>query len=175
MRSISTFCLYIKELFMKKWGVFFLVLYCIAPYSWATHLKEFPKNSEHNLLPLTTLYITTVISTLEPDGEEIKAEQLRTKKHHGGTKVLVTTVELGFGSYHSGVMNGSILPPTSLINSLELCKKRDGSIGSCSRGESIIGYRRTWNIAGYGNGEFYLQAISNEYPHNTKSTRLYIQ
>jgi hypothetical protein len=174
---------------MKKCVVFFFSLYCITSLAWANYSSEYPhetlpvknfksvedNDSSSKLLPLTDLYITKVSSTLELDGEEIYVDQIQTQKHHGGTKILVTTIEIGSASLNYAYMNGNKLPPSSLEDTLDLCKKRGGGIGPCDRGESIIGHRRLWNVAGYGNGQFILQMRSNEYPYKPKDTKLHIK
>lgn len=193
MRTNNTICLIIKELDMKNRVVFFFVFFCFAPLTWANNPTQYTndnlpfeqltatdtaKNSIDDTLKslsLASLYIELVVSSTVPNGEEIQKDQFQTKKHHGGSELLISTVEIGFGTDPIVIMSGRVLPETSLVRKDRLCKKRDGSVGTCGRGESLVGYRRVWDCAGYGNGEFSLQITSKDYPHNTLMAKLYIQ
>lgn len=179
---------------MKKIVLFMLALYSIIPFSWANNSLGYPDNlllgnksiSKKNIKnsngydtgapAITSLYIDIVISSTVPEGEVIAKDQVMTKQHHGGSQMLVRTIEIGYGSNFIATMNGNTLPISSMVDLLALCHKRNGSgIGPCDRGETIAGYRRTWSIAGHGNGEFTYQVISSSYPNNTKMTKIYIQ
>lgn len=138
-------------------------------------LKDFKKPELGPGAPLTYLSVSSVISSTVPNGELIRQGQVKTTKHYGGSHLYVTTIELGYGSNLITRMNGYNVPISELIDVLPLCYKPGGGIEPCTNGAIAAGFRRTWNVSNYGNGEFTYQLTSINYPYDSKTTTLEIQ
>ncbi|QWT20330.1 YolA family protein [Bacillus sp. NP157] len=98
--------------------------------------------------PSVSAYVYSVES--EKVGREIVTGRQTTQRDHGGRWLYIKTDEIGMGNAPQARLLGS---PLKEIATERLCNTGRG-VGACKRGDTIVGYRRTWDASGREGGNF---------------------
>jgi hypothetical protein len=97
---------------------------------------------------LTRAYVYEVNSAAA--GNEKVAGRSNTMKDHGGAWMRIVTEEIGYGGNAQAQLLSNSLRE---IGKEPLCRAGAG-LGKCRRGDTIVGYRRTWDASGHQGGNF---------------------
>jgi hypothetical protein len=97
---------------------------------------------------LTRAYVYRVDSA--SGGQELVTGRTTTTKDHGGSWMRILTEEIGYGREPQAKLLSNSLRE---IASQPICRV-GGSLGPCRRGDTIVGYRRTWDASGHQGGNF---------------------
>ncbi|QDE40765.1 DUF4879 domain-containing protein [Luteibacter pinisoli] len=97
---------------------------------------------------LTGAYVFRVQSAA--GGNEYVEGKSTTVNDHGGAWMQITTDDIGYGKAAQAKLLSNALRE---IKTEPLCKNGN-AVGPCRRGETIIGYRRTWDANGHQGGNF---------------------
>lgn len=125
--------------------------------------------------PLTSVEIRNVFSTQAATNETISPSQFSTVLDHGGAQVRVTVREIGYAQTTRTVrLNGAIVSNTALTIT-NLCGTASSPTTSCSPGQSIIGFDRTYQIDGSTGGSYSVTARNSKTPFNAITDTLNIQ
>ncbi|MFB0826192.1 DUF4879 domain-containing protein [Chromobacterium violaceum] len=92
------------------------------------------------------------------------------KQHAGGSKLLVSTFEIGHGRAYAKY-NGANLGYVEKA----LCQDYAGSWHLCTNGELVAGWLKTWNAAGRGAGQFESWSTSLNMPYNTYQANIKVK
>ncbi|UPG93703.1 DUF4879 domain-containing protein [Luteibacter aegosomatissinici] len=110
---------------------------------------------------LSRAYVHSVKSAT--GGNEVVNGQSVTNRDHGGAWMHVLTDEIGYGQHAQASLLSNALRE---IAKEPICRAGSG-VGPCRRGDTIAGYRRTWDASGHQGGNF-LYVI---YPAGSGSTQ----
>jgi hypothetical protein len=124
--------------------------------------------------PLTAMVVSNVFSS-NVGWEAIGSGQLSTFYNHGGAQLRVVTDELGYGHIPVARMLGAVLPSSANYQTQYICVSGGVLVLGCSPGQSIVGFRKYWNVDGRQSGNFSYQNTSTNSPWNTLSTAITIQ
>jgi Domain of unknown function (DUF4879) len=106
--------------------------------------------------------------------EGITALQSMTSNDHGGAQLRVVTEEIGYGNLPVARFNGSVLANSKNYFTETICWNGSVYVIPCSAGQTIVGYRKYWNLDGYQIGSFSYQNKSTNSPWNTMSDSISI-
>lgn len=106
--------------------------------------------------------------------ESITALQTMTSNDHGGVQVRVVTEEIGYGNLPVARFNGSVLPKSKNYLTETICWNGNTYVFPCSAGQTVVGFRKYWNLDGYQIGSFSYQNKSTNSPWNTMSDSISI-
>lgn len=101
-----------------------------------------------NANPLARAYVQRVESASA--GSEIVSGRTATAKDHGGPWLHIYTDEIGYGREPQAKILSNALREIARI---PICNI-GGGVAPCRRGETIVGYRRTWDASGHQGGNF---------------------
>jgi hypothetical protein len=99
--------------------------------------------------------------------ETISASQATTAYDHGGVQLRVATTEIGYGNVPVARYNGSVLPSSANYLTENICQSGSTYVIPCAVGQTIVGFRKYWNLDGKQNGSFTYQNTSTNSPWNT--------
>ena len=122
---------------------------------------------------LSYLQITNVGSS-NVGWEAIAASQTTTAYDHGGAQLRVVTDEIGYGNVPVARYNGGVLPASANYLTQTICWNGSAYVLPCSAGQTVVGYRKYWNLDGKQNGSFSYQNTSTNSPWNTMSDSISI-
>lgn len=97
---------------------------------------------------LSRAYVHSVKSAA--GGNEVVSGRSLTTSDHGGARMHILTDEIGYGSNAQARLLSNSLRE---IAKEPLCRAGSG-VGPCRRGDTILGYRRTWDASGSQGGNF---------------------
>jgi hypothetical protein len=97
---------------------------------------------------LTRAYVHRVESASA--GSEIVSGRTTTAKDHGGAWLYIYTDEIGYGRQPQARLLSNSLRE---IAKVPICNV-GGGVGTCRRGDTVVGYRRTWDASGHQGGNF---------------------
>lgn len=97
---------------------------------------------------LTRAYVYRVESAT--GGNEIVTGRTTTAKDHGGAWLRIFTEEIGYGRQPQARLLSNSLRE---IAKVPICNV-GGGLGTCRRGDTVVGYRRTWDASGHQGGNF---------------------
>jgi hypothetical protein len=106
--------------------------------------------------------------------EGIAAAQTTTTYDHGGAQLRVVTDEFGYGNVPVARYNGSVLPSSTNYLTQTICWNGSAYVLPCSAGQTVVGWRKYWNLDGKQNGLFSYQNTSTNSPFNTLSDSISI-
>ncbi len=108
--------------------------------------------------------------------ESIPASAFSTSLNHGGSQMVATVLELGYGGSRFVQMAGSTLSSSANYYNDDICWDFSGNLTyNCTSGMTLAGYERYYNISGHQSGTFSFQSTSIVSPWNTEYDSLYIQ
>jgi hypothetical protein len=97
---------------------------------------------------LTRAYVYRVNSAT--GGNEVVSGRSTTLNDHGGAWMQIVTDEIGYGREPQARLLSNALRE---ISKEPICQGRNGMV-PCRRGDTIVGYRRTWDASGHQGGNF---------------------
>jgi hypothetical protein len=122
---------------------------------------------------LSSLQISNVGSS-NVGWESITAAQTTTVYDHGGAQLRVVTDEFGYGNVPVARYNGSVLPTSANYLTQTICWNGSAYVLPCSAGQTVVGFRKYWNLDGKQNGSYSYQNTSTNSPWNTLSDSISI-
>ena len=97
---------------------------------------------------LTGAYVYRVQSAA--GGNEVVRGRNTTVSDHGGAWMQIITDDIGYGkAARASILSNALRE----IRTEPLCRS-GGDMGPCRRGETVVGYRRTWDASGHQGGNF---------------------
>ncbi|RCL02114.1 MAG: hypothetical protein JSC188_000436 [Candidatus Tokpelaia sp. JSC188] len=137
---------------------------------------EFTVDPHEPAPPLTQMWVNGVLSSkCGKNWEEFpRSGTSATSCGHGGPLLRVAVLEIGYGSSHPSVRYQDN-PLGSAYETEPLCDHGSGTIGKCSRGQTVAAFKRYYNLDGRSvPGYFTYENTSINAPRNTMFTSINI-